>query len=256
MLVLVSLVSFAASVLTFYSGFGLGTLLSAVLFLFMDVPSALMVTAIVHLLNNLFKLLLVGKNIDIDVLKKFGLASISGAIIGSFLLRYTQDIEPLYSYILFGKTCSITIIKIFMALLIVFFTLFETLSYFKKLKFNSINFISGGLISGFFGGLSGHQGALRSAFLIKANLNKESFIGTGVAIACFVDISRLPMYFATWNFNNIQDNITVIICATIAAFIGAFIGSKFIKKVTLEVVQKIVSFFLIFISLLLLVGYL
>jgi acyl-CoA reductase-like NAD-dependent aldehyde dehydrogenase len=38
----------------------------------------------------------------------------------------------------------------------------------------------GGLLSGFFGGLSGHQGALRSVFLLRAGLTKESFIATGV----------------------------------------------------------------------------
>lgn len=37
----------------------------------------------------------------------------------------------------------------------------------------------GGLLSGFFGGLSGNQGALRSAFLLKAGLSKEAFIATG-----------------------------------------------------------------------------
>jgi len=40
----------------------------------------------------------------------------------------------------------------------------------------------GGLLSGFFGGLSGHQGALRSAFLIKSGLSKESFINNDLDI--------------------------------------------------------------------------
>ena len=42
---------------------------------------------------------------------------------------------------------------------------------------------AGGLLSGFLGGLSGHQGALRSAFLIKCGLSKEVFIASGVVIA-------------------------------------------------------------------------
>ena len=39
-------------------------------------------------------------------------------------------------------------------------------------------------MSGFLGGLSGHQVALRSAFLIKCGLTKESFLGSGIVIAC------------------------------------------------------------------------
>jgi hypothetical protein len=47
----------------------------------------------------------------------------------------------------------------------------------------------GGILSGFFGGLSGIQGAIRSAFLVKSGLKKEAYIATGVVIACFVDIN-------------------------------------------------------------------
>lgn len=48
-----------------------------------------------------------------------------------------------------------------------------------------------GALSGFFGGLSGHQGALRTAFLIRAGLPKEVFVGTMVVSAVVVDLSRL-----------------------------------------------------------------
>ena len=43
--------------------------------------------------------------------------------------------------------------------------------------------VPGGLLSGFFGGLSGHQGALRSIFLLRAGLTKDAFIATGIAVA-------------------------------------------------------------------------
>ena len=46
-------------------------------------------------------------------------------------------------------------------------------------------------MSGFFGGLTGNQGALRSAFLIKMNLEKSVFIATTVVISFFVDLTRI-----------------------------------------------------------------
>jgi hypothetical protein len=52
----------------------------------------------------------------------------------------------------------------------------------------------GGRLSGFFGGLSGNQGAFRSAFLIKAGLAKEAFVATGVVSAVIVDTVRLSVY--------------------------------------------------------------
>jgi len=52
----------------------------------------------------------------------------------------------------------------------------------------------GGVLSGFFGGLSGHQGALRSAFLIRCGLSQEAFVATGIVAACLVDLARLAVY--------------------------------------------------------------
>jgi hypothetical protein len=54
----------------------------------------------------------------------------------------------------------------------------------------------GWLLSGFVGGLSGHQGALRSAFLIKADLREEIFIRTGTVSAVIADIIRLGVHGA------------------------------------------------------------
>jgi len=47
--------SFIVACLTFFSGFGLGTLLLPLLSLFFPVPVAVASTAVVHLLNNVSK---------------------------------------------------------------------------------------------------------------------------------------------------------------------------------------------------------
>lgn len=107
----------------------------------------------------------------------------------------------------------------------------------------------GGLLSGFFGGLSGIQGALRAAFLIKAGLEKEAFIGTSTVSAVIVDFARLLVYglsFYTTTFAKVAPSMGgLIITATLAAFIGSFIGSRLMKKVTLRTVQIIVGVMLI-----------
>ena len=59
----VALTALTASFLTFFSGFGLGTILMPVFALFFDLKTAIALTAIVHLLNNVFKLSLVFKHI-------------------------------------------------------------------------------------------------------------------------------------------------------------------------------------------------
>ena len=55
-----------SSGLTLFSGFGLGTLLMPVFALFFPVEIAIGLTAIVHFLNNLFKLALLGRKSEFD----------------------------------------------------------------------------------------------------------------------------------------------------------------------------------------------
>jgi hypothetical protein len=107
----------------------------------------------------------------------------------------------------------------------------------------------GGLLSGFFGGLSGIQGAVRSAFLIRAGLSKEAFIATGVAIACLIDLTRLTVYATRFGSVSIKDNLLLITTATIAALAGALAGNKLLRKVTLRFVQVVVAIMLFIVAL-------
>ena len=61
MYLLIAVVSFFVAGLTFFSGFGLGTLLMPLFTLFFPVHIAVAATAVVHLLNNIFKIVLVGR---------------------------------------------------------------------------------------------------------------------------------------------------------------------------------------------------
>jgi cytochrome c biogenesis protein CcdA len=70
---LVAVAAFVVALLTFFTGFGLGTLLMpAFAWLLHDVPTAVAATAVVHLANNLLKLGLVGRRADRGVVLKFG----------------------------------------------------------------------------------------------------------------------------------------------------------------------------------------
>ncbi len=247
---IVALTALLASLLTFFSGFGLGTILLPVFALFFSLPVAIALTAIVHLLNNLFKLVLVGKHIDRKLFIRFGIPSMIAAFAGAFVLKYLARPVVLHTYFINGKEFNITLINVILALVMLFFALYELIPFFKKLSFEKDKIIWGGLLSGFFGGFSGHQGALRSAFLIKYNLAKESFIATGVAIACVVDVVRLLIYGISIRAVNITDNALLLSLAVLSAFIGAYFGSKLLKKTTLAFVQGFVSVFLILIAVL------
>ncbi|WP_373520728.1 TSUP family transporter [Aquiflexum sp.] len=245
---IISLTAFLVAILTFFSGFGLGTILTPVFMIFFPVDLAIALTGVVHFFNNIFKLFLVVRNADKEVLIHFGIPAVIAAFAGSWVLLNITDWEPLFSYEMFGRTFIVEPVKFIISVLLIIFALMDLIPYFQNLKFGKEKLPLGGFLSGFFGGLSGNQGALRSAFLIKAGLSKEAFIGTAVVVSTFVDFTRLSVYATRFAQTDLSDNIQLVVIATLSAIAGAFIGNKLLKKVTLEFLQVTVAIMLILIS--------
>jgi uncharacterized membrane protein YfcA len=237
-----------ASGLTFFSGFGLGTLLLPAFALFFPLPSAIAMTAVVHLLNNFFKLLLIGQYADKDVVIRFGAPAVVTAFAGAMALVRLSGLQPLYSYQMGGAVREVTPVGVVVAALMVVFALLEAGPASRNVRFDRKYLPLGGILSGFFGGLSGHQGALRSAFLIKCGLSKEAFIASGVAIGCIVDVVRIGVYGANYDFLSLGDRVPLVAAAVLAAFAGAIVGRRLLTKVSLRVVQYVVAVMLLFIA--------
>lgn len=241
---LIPLVALAASLITLLSGFGLGTLLLPVFALFFPLEVAIGLTAVVHLLNNLFKLGLLWKNIHWGTVLRFGVPGIMGAYLGARLMLLLGTREPLYQ----GLMHPVDPLDLAIAGMMLVFGLFEVSKKLNALSLPPRWMMPGGFISGFFGGLSGHQGALRSMFLLRGGLGKEAFIASGVAIACLVDLTRLPTYATGELITNAQQQGTLLLATTLAAFIGAWWGKKLIPKVTMRGVQLSVGAMILAIS--------
>ncbi|HAM97720.1 MAG TPA: hypothetical protein DCQ26_03845 [Marinilabiliales bacterium] len=251
---IITLAAFATAILTFFSGFGLGTILAPVFAIFFPIDLAIALTGVVHFCNNLFKIVLVGRKTDKAVLIRFGIPAIIASFAGAWLLIKITGLPALYQYQIGAHLYTITPVKAIIAFLLITFAILEIVPAFQKVEFDKSKLPLGGVLSGFFGGLSGLQGALRSAFLIRSGLSKEAYIATGVVIACLVDFTRLSVYATRFVSAELHDNLVLVISATLAAIAGAFIGSKLLKKVTLTFIQKLVAIMLIIISLALGIG--
>ena len=247
-IIIISVTAFLVAILTFFSGFGLGTILTPVFMIFFPVDLAIGLTGIVHFFNNLFKLLLVGRQADKQVLIRFGIPAVIAALLGSWLLLNITDLRPLFAYQMFGRTFEVFPVKFIISILLIIFATIDLIPYFNKLQFGKDKLPMGGALSGFFGGLSGNQGALRSAFLIKAGLSKEAFVATAVVVSTFVDFTRLSIYATRFTKAGLSDNLTLVVCATLSAIVGAYIGNKLLRKVTLKFLQVTIAIMLIIIS--------
>ncbi|MFA5111859.1 MAG: sulfite exporter TauE/SafE family protein [Desulfobaccales bacterium] len=242
---LICVAAFLASGLTLFSGFGLGTLLLPVMALFFPIDLAIALTAVVHALNNLFKFWLLGRHADKAVVLRFGLPAILSALAGAWVLMYLSDLPPLVSYQLYGRELHVMPVKLVVALLMVGFAWFELAPASGRFSFPARYLPLGGVLSGFFGGLSGHQGALRSPFLLRAGLTKESFIATGIVISLMVDIPRIILYGVSLPGLHLAGNRTLLAAVVLAAFAGAWLGNRLMAKVTLRLVQVLVALMLL-----------
>jgi len=250
----VFVVALFASTLALYSGFGLATLLMPVLLFFFPPEVAVAATAVVHGLNNLFKIAVVGKFAEKSIVLHFGLPAIAAALLGAWLLAVVVKSPARLEYSLGDFSTEVTLVKLVMAVVIFSFALFELLPALRAIKFDRKYLPLGGILSGFFGGLTGHQGALRSAFLIKTGIKPETFVGTNAVIGFMVDVTRITGYlvFIAPGFfvsRELTGQWLLIASALTGALLGVVIGKRFLHKVTLGAVQTLVGVLLVGIAL-------
>ena len=249
--------------LTFFSGFGLGTLMLPVFSLFFDLPIAVGATAIVHLANNIFKFAMVSKHIHYSTLFRFGIPALIFASLGGYLLTFFGEMEAFRTYTIGGHIFEMSMVKVVIGSLMIFFAWFDLDPRFDKLSVEPKHIPFGGALSGFFGGVSGHQGAFRAAFLSKAGLTKEQFIGTSNAVSLIVDLARLSIYMYAANaiaggenkfITALTDGKMLLIVGVVFAFLGTYFGKKLVQKTTITGIQRMVGILLFLMGGLMIAG--
>jgi uncharacterized membrane protein YfcA len=255
----VALAALIAAGLTMYSGFGLGTLLLPVFALFFPAEMAVVATALVHGANNVFKVSLLGRQADREVVLKFGLPAIAAAVVGALALGWIAGAGMKMEVVVNEQVLSqVTPVKLIIGVLMIAFALFELLPAFRALEFDRRYLALGGVLSGFFGGLSGHQGALRSAFLAKTGLTTERFVGSNAVIAFLVDLTRISVYAALFaaagHGSGGFDGWGLVMTGAVSAFAGVLVGKRYLQKVTMTSVRTLVGVLLFGVGLALLTG--
>ncbi len=254
--VLICLATLLVSMVTLLSGFGLSTVLVPVFALFFPLPLAIASVALVHLFNNLFQAGLVGKFAKPNVVLKFGVPAALAAIVGALLLTYFTHISPLVTYHFGGVEFNITTMRLIVGIVVIASSLFDLVRSLSHFSVPPRYLPLGGALSGFFGGLSGNQGILRAAFLIKAGLTKEQFIGTSVVCSILVDIARISVYGLS-AYKGLWGNLEmtgILVAATATAFLGSYLGSKWMGKITLKSVRRLVGWMLLVLGFVIALG--
>jgi hypothetical protein len=248
--VAVGVTAFAASLLTLFSGFGLGTILLPVFAFLFPMHVAVAATAVVHALNNLFKLGLLSRHVVPGLVLRFGVPAVLAAFPGALLLARLAHGTPLGTWHLDARECPVTPIGLVMGSLILAFAVVELAPALHAWRVSPRWVPLGGVVAGFFGGLSGHQGALRAAFLGRVGLKPPAFVATQAMLAVLVDVTRLSVYGRQFLGDPAEGLRTpqqwsLVAVGTLCAFAGAWTGNRLLPKATLSFVRRITGILLV-----------
>jgi uncharacterized membrane protein YfcA len=240
LLFIIVVTPFLGALATFFTGFGLNTILVPVFMIYFDAPLAVLMAGIVHLCNNILKVALTARSINWNLFRNFGLPALLFAFIGAQLLNTVKDtIGPQLTPVFGG--------------IFILFALLELFNWKLPLQGPWAMRI-GGILSGFFGGFSGHQGALRALFLSKLKMEPIVFVATTAFISLLVDLTRVSVYFSGSWFSNYYPTYIMLYCVP-SALAGTLIGRKYIQKVNHAKLSIIVGVALLAMGLTMVLGY-
>ncbi len=213
LLLLSMAITLVAAALTVPAGFGLATMLTPVVLFWLPPHEAIAVVAIIHGAHNAWKLKLLRLSVDFGAVKRYGWALVVGAMIGALLHSYIPS-DPLLLVV---------------GLALVILPILSATERWTNFRLPESEDRIGGFGSGFFGGLTGHQGALRAMFLQKRLPDKVSYAATASVLALAVDITRIPIYIF-FEGSAILDEYVLILALVIAAVVGVNLGKVWLTK--------------------------
>ncbi len=222
-LLIVLIVATIAGGVASVSGFGVGSLLTPLFALRVDLQLAVAAVSIPHLLGTAFRFVLIRKDLNKDVFIKFGIWSAIGGLAGAVVGSRLQDrslLLVLAGLLIFAGFTGV-------------FGLAEKMRYPRQVSWLA------GFISGAFGGLVGNQGGVRSAALMGFNLSKNEFIATATAIALVVDGARMPVYFI-YQWKQLSEFWIVTLVATFGVLAGTWLGQLVLSKIPERAFKRVV----------------
>jgi len=247
-LLFLALLGAAASAITIVSGFGLNTVLVPAFAVLFPLPLAIAAVALVHLIASALRLVIFRAHINRTIALQFVPWAILGGIAGALILELLGAVPVIATYPLFGVTKSVTAVKVVVGVTIAALSLYELRRGAEASGMSAIGVSAGALASGFFGGLSGNQGAIRSTVLIRAGLTPLGFAATGALAAIAIDLTRLVVYGTAGSISNIlaDDAIREAIgAATVGAIVGALVGRQLLATMSSERLHLVVGWSLV-----------
>jgi hypothetical protein len=219
------------------SGFGIGSLLTPALAVSVGTKIAVAVVALPHLAATALRLWILRRSIDRGVLLTFGLASAAGGLVGSILHAFVAS--PALAVVL--------------GTLLVFGGISELAGLARRLRFPGPWAIAAGFLSGSFGGLVGNQGGVRSAALLRFDLDRRALIATATASAMLVDLARTPVYLVS-SGQDVFRWWPLVLLLLGGVLLGTLVGGPVLRRIPEAAFRRMLAVLLIGLGVMLILG--
>jgi uncharacterized protein len=221
---LLTAASVAASAIASVAGFGIGTVLTPVFAMRVDMKLAVAAVAVPHLVATSLRLWMMRRHVDWRIVRTFGVMSAAGGLAGALL---QQRLRGPGLVIVFG-------------VLLVFAGVTGLTGLMERVRLGRTAAWIAGLLSGVFGGLVGNQGGIRSAALLGFDVPPAAFVASATAAALMVDLARMPVYVALEadRLAGLAGPMTLAVAGAVAGTVG---GERVLRRIPPPIFKKLVS---------------
>lgn len=227
----IAVLTLVASTMGTITGFGTSTLMIPVLVMVLPPVEAIFLVAIIHWFGNVWKVALFHKGFNPKLIALFGVMGLLTSYLGASVSLGA------------GKEILLRCLGFFLSGYAIFL-LFQA-----KFQVHAGNLaaLCGGALSGFFAGMFGIGGAIRSLFLSAFDLPKEIYIATAGAIGLMVDATRIIAYFTSGVSLPPQLWWSLLILIPVS-FAGAQVAKRIVDKIPQEKFRRVIAMFLVIIA--------
>ncbi len=219
------------------AGFGIGSLLTPAIAATSGTKLAVAAVSLAHIVGTSIRFWRFRRDVDWSIVRSFGFTSAAGGLTGALLNTWatSRALE-----IVFGS-------------LLVLAGMSQVTGYSKRWRLRGTLAWLGGALSGFFGGLVGNQGGIRTAAMLGFDVEKRRFVATTTAVALLIDLARVPVYLAMEAAALARMRVPIALAA-IGVVLGTFLGEGLLARVPEQRFRIVVGVLLLILGLSFLIG--
>jgi len=214
------------------AGFGIGSLLTPAIAIATGTKLAVAAVAVPHAIGTSIRLWRFRSEVDWKIVRTFGITSAAGGLTGALLNTWAAS----------------RALELVFGALLVLAGISQITGYATRWRLQGTIAWLGGALSGFFGGLVGNQGGIRTAAMLGFEVDKRQFVATTTAVALLIDLARVPVYLAVESAQLARLWPTIAI-ATIGVIAGTLLGEKLLARVPQQRFRTVVGVLLLLLGL-------